>query len=128
MPLSSQTGTSWTEEDSKVASGDLNISLSEIVEVLSPSEQKIVMEILEICETTSVQGSTFVGLQAAQYANRLAALRTNVSMYAQYYKTSAKSDTQRKRKDLLHAIFQSVEENINTLKLLARETSSMGMR
>ena len=128
MPLPSQKNTSWSDEDGpKISTGDVEISLAEITEVLSSHEQELVLEVLEIVEKTSKQGTSFVGVQAALYANRLAALRTNITMYSQYYKTAPKSDTNRKRKDILHAIYEAVQENINTLKLLSRESSSMGL-
>ena len=62
------------------------------------------------------------GAMALKYALILAAYRTKISLKAQYYKTctdKAAIETRRK-KDVLLSMYSSLEENINTLKLLGR--------
>lgn len=61
------------------------------------------------------------GPMALRYATLLAAYRTKISLKAQFYKTASdKSLENRRKKDILMSMYSSLEENINTLKLLGR--------
>lgn len=63
---------------------------------------------------------SFSGKRAATEAARLSALRTVMGIKAQYYKTADRSIKNTKRKNVLMTMYQALEENINTLKLLSK--------
>ena len=95
-----------------MSSGDVVVTLEEEAEQFAKA-----MEIVEdIIENTY----KYTGRHATNAGLKLAAIRTKILQYAQYYKSSSKSPTQRLRKDLLHAMATGLEENINTLKLAAK--------
>ena len=79
------------------------------------------LNVMDLIQQIIENPENFHGPKALIEAARLAALRTKISMKAQYYKTvDEKTLTNRRRKDVLLAMYASLEENINTLKLLGR--------
>lgn len=83
-------------------------------------ESKEFLEAMSIINMIIESPDSFSGKRAAIEANRLAALRTMIGVKAQYYKTAERSIRNTKRKNVLMTMFQALEENINTLKLLSR--------
>lgn len=65
------------------------------------------------------------GKIALRTAATLAAYRTKISLKAQYYKTVGANTVTRRRKDVLQSMYHSLEENIQTLKLLGRIDASV---
>lgn len=108
-----------------LSAGDVHVTLEEIFAVLTRDEYAPFIDAMMVVEDIIDNPSKYVGSQALVSAARLAALRTKIGIRAQYYKTSEKSITQRRRKDLLLTMFSALEENINTLKLLGRIESKM---
>lgn len=108
-----------------MSSGDATITIEEIFAVLSPEEYEVFINIMTIADDIIDNESKYTGNKALFTAMRLASFRTKLGVYAQYYKTSSKSETQRKRKDLLMMMYSALEENINTLKLLGRTEARM---
>jgi hypothetical protein len=83
------------------------------------------INVMEIVQHIIEKPEDFHGPKALIEAARLAALRTKISMKAQYYKTAKPTGADqtllfRRRKDVLLSMYNSLEENINTLKLLGR--------
>jgi hypothetical protein len=107
-------------EVSDIESPDLEVSIDEICAVLSKDEFDEFISVMIVVQDILDNESKYVGSYALIAAAKLAALRTKLSIRAQYYKTSEKSIIQRRRKDLLISMYQALEENINTLKLLGR--------
>lgn len=104
---------------------DLEVTLDEIIGVLSKDEHAEFILVLQEMQNILDEPGSMVGSQALVSAAKIAALRTKIGLRAQWYKTSEKSDIQRRRKDLLMSLYASLEENINTLKLLGRIEGSM---
>lgn len=80
-------------------------------------------EFLQVWELVNLiidSPDSFSGKRAANEAARLAALRTVIGIKAQYYKTAERSIKNTKRKNVLMTMYQALEENINTLKLLSK--------
>jgi len=83
------------------------------------------LTVMPIVQAMIDKPENFHGAKATMEAVRLAALRTKISMKAQYYKTAKPTPgldalTIRRRKDVLMSMYSSLEENINALKLAAR--------
>lgn len=100
--------------------GTVEVSLDEVLGILGREEYDEFESCMKIVQMILDNPNAMIGSQALIYAAKLAALRTKIGMRAQYYKTSDKSIIQRRRKDLLMAMFTALEENINTLKLLGK--------
>lgn len=83
-------------------------------------ESKEFLDAMNIINMIIESPESFSGKRAAIEAARLAALRTTIGVKAQYYKTAERSIKNTKRKNVLITMFQALEENINTLKLLSR--------
>lgn len=110
-------------------SGDLEVTMEEILGCLGGEEYPEFEKVMGVCQAILDEPSKFVGSYALISAAQLSALRTKIGNRAQYYKT-AKGDKDasliiRRRKDLLMSMYASLEENINTLKLLGRVESRM---
>lgn len=75
---------------------------------------------IEIVNMIIASPDSFAGKRAATEAARLAGLRTIIGVKAQYYKTADRSIKNTKRKNVLMTMYQALEENINTLKLLSK--------
>lgn len=78
------------------------------------------LQAMEIINMIIANPDNFAGKRAANEAARLAGLRTVIGVKAQYYKTADRSIKNTKRKNVLMTMYQALEENINTLKLLSR--------
>lgn len=86
------------------------------------------LKVMELVQEMIQNPENFHGSKAAIEAMRLAALRTKISAKCQYYKTAPeKTLTNRRRKDVLMAMYASLEENINCLKLMARLDHKVAM-
>ncbi len=101
------------------------VTMDEILAVLGKEEYLEFEQVMSVCQDIIDNSDKYVGSYALIAAAKLAAIRTKIGNRGQYYKTSEKSDIQRKRKDLLLTMFQALEENINTLKLLGRVEAKM---
>lgn len=99
--------------------GEVNveISIEEIYAVLGPNEAREFLDVMAIVQDIIDFPERYSGLKALVTATKLAAVRTKIGQRAQFYKTSDKTISTRKRKDLLMAMYSGLEENINTLKL-----------
>ena len=108
-----------------MSGGDLEVSSEEILAVLGREEYDEFMKVMQIVQGIIDHPEQYVGSKALVEAARLAAIRNKIGMRGQYYKTAARTDLSRKRKDLLLTMYAALEENINTLKLLGRIEASM---
>jgi len=87
------------------------------------------INVMELVQQMIDHPEAFHGPKALITAVQLAALRTKISMKAQYYKTAKPTGADkvllnRRRKDVLLSMYTSLEENINTLKLMGRIDAS----
>lgn len=107
---------------------DVVITIDAVKEAMGDDADEFIA-VMPIIQDMIDNPEKYHGSKAAMEAVRLAALRTKISVKCQYYKTSGdKSLTNRKRKDVLMAMYQALEENINALKLTARiDFSSAGV-
>lgn len=99
---------------------DIEIKLEDIYDALGQEEAADFARIMAHVNDIIDNPNRYSGTTALRIAAILASHRTRVSMRAQLYKTGDKSITNRRRRDLLMAMYSSLEENINTLKLLGR--------
>lgn len=99
---------------------DTEYSVDDIASVLGPKEAQNFLKIMATVESIMDHPETLAGNKALILAAQLAAHRTTIGLWAQMYKTAAKSITVQKRKNVLLSLYASLEENINTLKLLGR--------
>lgn len=105
---------------------DVEVSMEEILGVLGKEEYSEFEEVMTVCDAILSDPTKFIGFQSLVTAAKLSAIRTKIGNRAQYYKTvNDKSMLTRRRKDLLMAMYSSLEENINTLKLLGRVDAKM---
>ena len=104
---------------------DTQVSIEDIIGVLGREEYDEFEKVMGVCQGIIDDPTNFVGMQSLLTAAKLAAIRTKIGTRAQYYKTSDKTITSRRRKDLLQVMYTALEENINTLKLLGRTDARM---
>lgn len=78
------------------------------------------LETMKIINMIIDDPASFQNRRAAVEAAKLAGLRTMIGLKSQYYKTAPKSLVNTKRKNVLALLYNALEENINTLKLLSR--------
>lgn len=82
--------------------------------------------VLKVTQQIIDNPESFFGPKALVEATRLAAYRTRISIKAQFYKTTSdKSLVNRKRKDVLMSMYASLEENIQTLKLMGKVDATL---
>lgn len=98
---------------------DVNVELSSIYDAMGEDAKEFI-DAMSIVQAIIDDPHAFHGKRAAVEANRLAALRTLIGVKSQYYKTAEKSIRNTKKRNVLMTMYQALEENINTLKLLAR--------
>ena len=84
------------------------------------------IEVMRVVNDIIENPSDYIGFQATKYATLLAAYRTQMIIKSQAYKrrSSHMSETDRLRNDMWKTMYQALEENINTLKLSARNGMS----
>lgn len=99
---------------------DTELTVDQIIDVLGPNEGATFLECMKAMDRIVRNPSTLVGNDALILAAQLAAHRTIIGVRAQHYKTAQKSIINSKRKNLLLTMYSSLEENINTLKILGR--------
>lgn len=102
-----------------VSPDDVELTMEDIYSCLGLDGKEFI-DCMVVVQAIIDDPRDFIGNAGALEAARLAGLRTKIGTKVQYYKTAAKSVVQRKRKDQLFSMYHSLEENINTLKLLAR--------
>lgn len=98
---------------------DAVITIDAIREAMGEEAEEF-LQAMEIVNMIIATPDNFAGKRAATEAARLAALRTVIGVKAQYYKTADRSIKNTKRKNVLMTMYQALEENINTLKLLSK--------
>jgi len=104
---------------------DMEITREDVLDVLGREEGQRFIDVMDIVDDIIENPQSLVGNTALLMAAKLAAFRTKIGTYAQLYKTiDAKSIETRRRKDIMFTMYASLEENINTLKLLGRIESS----
>lgn len=110
------------EKDDQQIGVSATVSFGDVIDALGEEESDLVLKAMAIIQDTVENPASFVGNEAAKSALVLAGLRTKCGMYAQYYKTHKGPQTN-ERKNLLQTMYQALEENINTLKLIGRMES-----
>lgn len=98
---------------------DAIVTMDAITDAMG-KEGKEFLEVMQIVNMIVADPSAFSAKRAAQEAGRLAGLRTIIGVKAQYYKTAERSIANTKRKNVLLTLYNALEENINTMKLLSR--------
>lgn len=99
---------------------DVEYSTDDIAAVLGAEEAQVFLKIMGRVDMIMEHPENLVGNKAVVVATELAAYRTKIGLWSQMYKTAQKSITVTKRKNVLMSLYASLEENINTLKLLGR--------
>ena len=100
---------------------NVEITYEAVIEALGTKEGESFIEIMEIVDEIIENPQSIAGNAALIMAAKLAAYRTKMGVLAQLYKTiDSKSIATRRRKDIIFKMYSSLEENINTLKLLGR--------
>jgi hypothetical protein len=97
----------------------------ELIKEAMGDEAEEFLQAMEVIDAIIANPNAFHGRKAAVEANRLAALRTKIGVKAQYYKTANKTLPNAKKRNVLMTMFTALEENINTLKILAKIESSI---
>lgn len=108
----------------EVDSEHREITIEDIYDALGNKEGEEFARVMMIVDDIIDNPNKYTGHQALRSAAVLAAHRTRISLRAQLYKTTDKSIVTRRRKDLLMSMYQALEENINTLKLLGKMDNS----
>lgn len=103
---------------------DTHVTIEDVQAALGPHAPEFISAMLTI-EDILKNPQVYHGHHALAAAARLAALRTKIGVLAQMYKTSERSIVTRRRKDIMLTMFNALEENINTLKLLGRVEVAM---
>jgi len=116
-----------TQEDKKV-----EVTLDILRDCLGEDNAEFI-RVMEVVQHLIENPESFHGPKALITAVQLAALRTKISMKAQYYKTAKPKGEvnilqNRRRKDILLSMYSALEEDINTLKLMGRiDAASAGV-
>ncbi len=96
------------------------LTIDKIKETLGDEASEFI-DAMKVVQAIIERPQDYTGMKAIVEATRLAALRTKIGAKAQWYKTNGdKSLDNRKKKDVLMAMYASLEENIQTLKLAGR--------
>jgi|TARA_B110001454_G_scaffold2549_1_gene2317 hypothetical protein len=105
-------------------SKDVILSLDQIRYAMGDKAEEFV-EVMLIVDDIIENPGRYIGMQAAKYAAVLAAYRTKVIVKAQAYKRNSTimSNEDKITKDIWYTLHEALEENINTLKLLARSAT-----
>jgi len=98
---------------------DQSVTVEQIVNSMGP-EANDFLKVLSVVNAIVERPEDFHGAKALLEASRLAAYRTRIGVHAQHYKTAEKSIENRRRKDVMLTLYNALEENINTLKLMGR--------
>ncbi len=105
---------------------DLNLSLyswQDVIDTVAETVGDGFLKVIALTQKILDNPEEYTGPQAAMAAIKLAAYRTQIGVVGQYYKlksANTKIPHDRLIKDALLAMFTSLEEQINTLKLVAR--------
>jgi len=99
---------------------DVEVTLETAVDALGPEEGENFMQVMGVVQNIMDDPQSMFGSQALILAAKLAAYRTKMGVLSQLYKTMDKSIINRRRKDIIFTMYNALEENINTLKLLGR--------
>jgi hypothetical protein len=104
--------------------GDFVVSIEQIQETMGDKAGEFI-EVMRIVDDIIENPNHYLGQQAARTAAILAAYRTRVIIMAQAYKRNSTimSNRDKVSKDIWYTLHEALEENINTLKLLARNMS-----
>lgn len=95
-------------------------TVDEIAKVLGEDADEFIA-CMRLVDAIIENPGVYTGVKAGLEASRLAAYRTRIGAKAQMYKSAAVGNADlRKRKDVLMTMYDSLLENINTLKGLAR--------
>ena len=105
-------------------SNDIILSMDQIRYAMGDKAEEFV-EVMNIVDDIIENPSRYIGMQAAKHAAILAAYRTKVIVKAQAYKRNSTimSNEDKITKDIWYTLHEALEENINTLKLLARSAT-----
>ena len=105
-------------------SNDIILSMDQIRYAMGDKAEEFV-EVMNIVDDIIEHPSRYIGMQAAKSAAILAAYRTKVIVKAQAYKRNSTimSNEDKITKDIWYTLHEALEENINTLKLLARSAT-----
>jgi len=103
---------------------DFVVSVEQIRDAMGDKAEEFI-EVMRIVDDIIENPNHYLGMQAAKTAAILAAYRTKVIVKAQAYKRNSTimSNKDKISKDIWYTLFEALEENINTLKLLARSAS-----
>jgi hypothetical protein len=108
------------EEKNDAQETDVSFTLIQVKDAMGKDADEFVA-VMAIVDAMIKDPQAYTGHRAVIVATQLAALRTKISIKAQYYKTCDNKGLQtRKRKDVLLSLYQALEENINCLKLMGR--------
>ena len=104
---------------------NVEVTFDEVLAALGEEEANEFTEAMRKIQNIIDNPTSMTGIRAIHGANQLAALRTKIGLRAQYYKTQKPTMTTKRRKNLLLTMYNALEENINTLKLLGRVEASL---
>lgn len=99
---------------------DVEMTQESVLEALGQKEGANFLAVMDMVQAIMDDPQSMAGSSALVLAAKLAAYRTKMGVFAQLYKTQDKSIKYRRRKDILFTMYNALEENINTLKLLGR--------
>lgn len=99
---------------------DVEMTVGSVLDALGPEEGKNFLAVMDMVQAIMEDPQSMAGSSALVLAAKLAAYRTKMGVLAQLYKTKDKSIQSRRRKDVIFTMYNALEENINTLKLLGR--------
>ena len=104
---------------------DFNISVDQISEMMGDKDNEFV-ECIRIVQDIIDNPSDYVGYQAMLYANKLAAFRTMMIIKSQMYKRRSQIMTEQDKfvNDIWKTMYEALAENINVLKITARNGQS----
>ena len=105
-------------------SRDIVVSVESLQAAMGEKAEEFIA-VMRIVEDIIANPNNYHGIQAAKTAAILAAYRTRVIVMAQAYKRNSTimSNNDKISKDIWYTLHEALEENINTLKLLARSSS-----
>lgn len=104
--------------------GDVVVTPEEIAKIFD-EERDDFLEVMELVQDIIDNPHRQAGNPALTTAAKLASFRTKLGVQAQLYKTGPKTVENRRRKDVLLTLYNALEENINTLKLLGKVEAFM---
>lgn len=109
----------------------VEVTMDDVMDCLGKEEYPEFERAMAIANKIIDNPSQVAGSAALISAAQLAALRAKIGARAQYYKTASvlanggEKTIYTRRKNLLLCMYEALQENINTLKLLGRVESKM---